>query len=124
MRSKSYECVDIKDDGGDDIRIIFDQPLCGTLVIGESVFPLIRGVCKATVGKMPDGECTPTIFVGAKSFKLESFFVKNGIILRHAPNGEYIRELYENYTKLEKRVDEMELRLENINDKIIQKIRF
>ena len=124
MRSKYYECVDIKDDGGDDVKIIFDQPLCGSLVIGDSILPLIRGVCKADVGSLPEGECRPTIFVGAKSYKIESFFIKDGIILRHSPDGEYIRELCENYAKLEKRVNEIETRLENINDKIIQKIKF
>lgn len=122
MRSNFYECTNIKDDGSDDVAIIFDEPLCGTLTVKDKALPLVRGVCKTSVGELCEGECTPALFTNGKKYKLESFFVKDGIIQRRSPDEEYVRELYENYCSLEKRVLKIEAALEEINGKITQKI--
>lgn len=124
MRSKTYECTSIKDDGGDDVRIIFDKPITASLAVGTHTKPVIRGICKTRVSELPDGECAPILFASGKRHKLESFFVKDGILQRRSPDSQYIRELCENYSSLEKRVCELESKLANINDKITQKINF
>ena len=124
MRFKSYECAEIRDDGGEDIRIIFDEPINGAVKIGKEIFSLSSGVCKANIKQFPGGELSPVLFANGKQYKLESFFVKDGILLTRAPDGEYIRELYESYRKLQKRISDIESRLEDMNDKITQKIKF
>lgn len=124
MRLNSYECADVKDDGGDDVRIIFDKPLSGTLTVKDKILPLVNGICKTSVRELCDGECAPTLFTSGKKYKLESFFIKDGFILRRSPDGEYVRELCENYYQLKKRVSEIEAELEKINGKITQKIKF
>ena len=124
MRSKFYECTDIKDDGGDEVAIIFDEPIGGRIVVKDKSFSLVRGVCKTSVGELCEGECCPTLFTSGKRYKLEGFFVKDGIIQRRSPDEEYVRELYESYLSLEKRILKIETALEEINDKITQKIKF
>lgn len=123
-RSKSYECTEIRDNGGEDIRIIFDEPISGSLTIKKEVFPITRGICKMSVRQLSNGECSPMLFANGRQYKLESFYIKDGILLRSAPDGDYIRELYENYLKLQKRVSEIEARLADMDDKITQKIKF
>ncbi len=123
-RSKFYECMGIKDDGGDDVAIIFDEPISGSIAIKDKALPLVRGVCKTSVGELCEGECAPTLFTGGKRYKLERFFVKDGIVQRRSPDEDYIRELYENYLSLENRILKIEAVLEEINDKITQKIKF
>ena len=124
MRSKAYECTDVKDDGGDEVRIIFDEPISATLAIGASTAPVIRGICKTNVRELPEGRCSPIVFMNGKRYELESFFIKDGIIQRRSPDAEYIRALYESYSSLEKRICELELNLKSINEKITQKIKF
>ena len=124
MRSKFYECTDIKDDGGNNISIVFDEPLCGTVIIKDKILPLVRGICKTCINELPDGECSPTLFTAGKKYKLERFFIKDGFVLRRPPDEEYVRELHENYFSLQKRVLEIEAELEKINGKINQKINF
>ena len=124
MRLKSYECTGIKDEGGDDISIIFDEPICGTVTVGDKILPLVRGVCKTRVRDLGDGECSPVLFANGKKYRLESFFIKDGIIQRRSPSDEYVRELYESYSLLEKRVLKIEAALKEINGKITQKINF
>ena len=123
-RVKSYECTGIKDDGGDDVRIIFDEPLSGSIAVKDKLFPLVRGVCKTTVRQLCEGECSPVLYTNGKRYSLESFYIKNGIIMRGSPDGEYARALYENYSILQKKILEIEERLNDITDKITQKIKF
>ena len=124
IRSNSYECINIKDDGGTEISIVFDEPISGTLTVKDKILPIVRGVCKTAVSELSEGECAPTLFSGGKRMRLESFYIKDGFVLRRAPDEEYVRELYENYSLLEKRVLKIESELENINERINQKINF
>lgn len=123
-RSKFYECTGIKDDGGNDVRIIFDEPICGSFVIRDKTYPIVRGVCKTSLKELFEGECSPNLFTNGKKYRLEHFFIKDGIILRSAPDGDYVRELYENYSRIQEKLIEIESKLNDITDKITQKIKF
>ena len=124
MRSSFYECTDIKNDSGEDIRIIFDEPISGSVIIGKSAYPLLRGICKMSIRDLAEGECLPTLLTNRKKYTLEGFYVKDGILLHKEPDGEYIRELFENYVALQKRLSEIEKALADIENRITQKINF
>ena len=123
-REDHYECTDIKDDGSDEASIIFDEPIFGTLVLNDKIHTVSRGICKTNIGELSDCVCTPTLFTSNKKYRLEGFFVKNGIIYRREINEEYVRELYERYSVLEKRVAKSEAEIKKIHAVINQKINF
>jgi hypothetical protein len=119
-----YEICEISDNGGDEIRIKFDESFDGKITLCGLPFILSCGVSRIPVSKLTDGEARPNLYTGGKILPLESFIVSKGAIIRKNPDSAYIRRVADAVDNLTQRVSHIEEKLAEIQDKITQKINF
>lgn len=124
IRLGRYELTDIKDSGGEEIRIIFEEPTDGKLTLGERVFNVTRGICKLTSRELPEGDISPKLITGGVIRTLEGFVSRGGSVIRKCPDEEYIRLLAKTADELTARVKSLEDSLLEIKNKISQRIVF
>ncbi len=120
----AYEISDITEGEGTEITIKFEEAFDGILVLGCSEFNVSHGICKARSDKLKDGEYQPKLYTGSGCQKIESFTVKNGAIIRHNPDTDYIRRLAREVSELSERVLELEIADIEIKGRISQTLDF
>ena len=119
-----YELTDLRDDGGEELQILLEEPVSGRLMLGSRVFNVTRGMCKLKTHELPDGEISPKLITAGAIRNLESFISHGGHVSRKAPDAEYIRSLGAAADTLFKRVSAIEKTLTSIEKKLNQKIEF
>lgn len=119
-----YECADIIDNGGDEIRFIFDKPIDAKLTIGSKSYAVAGGVCRARIDSLSDGEIKPKLHTGGRTLDIEGFFCRDGVLIKKCNGEEYARHLGEKYGELTKRIALLEEITDSLSEKITQKIKF
>ena len=119
-----YEISEICESSGEDIRFEFEEPIDGKLVISNSVFDIFHGVCQTKVSNLSEGDISPKIYTGGDMQKIESFIVKQGAVLRKARGEDYIRGLSVTVDALLCRVQILEEKIAEVQNKIERKITF
>ena len=123
-RANSYECTYIREDGSDEIKIIFDEPLDAKLTISDKVADVKAGICTARISELGEGEISPVLFLGARLFKLEPFIVKGGALIGKNPDESVVRAISERCCAIDRRLSDAERALRDIYEKIETKITF
>ena len=119
-----YELSDVKSLGGEDVRIIFEEPFDGKLTLGERVFNVTRGICKLHSSELPEGEISPKLITGGSIKTLEGFISHGGSVIRKCPDSDYIRLLTKSVDELYKRVGGIESSLTEIKQKLNRTLEF
>ena len=109
-----YECVDVIEGAGDDMRIILDEPKNGKIRIGTRLYELTRGCAEISLAGIPDGEYVPTLITASRSDDMEAFILSDGKITRKFPSEQYIRTLGKICSSLEDRIAELEEEISKI----------
>ena len=124
IRLGKYELTDIKDSGGNDARIVFEEPIDGKLTLGNRVFNVTLGICKFNLDDIDEGEISPKLITGGGVKTLEAFITHRGTVLKKQPDAEYIRALAKAVDELASRLKSLEGSLDEIRNRINQKIEF
>ena len=123
-RAKRYECVEIRDGGGDEIEFIFDLPINAKMTLSGAVVKIENGVGRVMLKRLPEGDISPKLFLGGKIHTPEGFTVTGGAVIRKPAGEEYLRHLSSFCEELSERVGELESKTDEIQNKITQKIKF
>ena len=123
-RAKRYECVEIRDGGGDEIEFIFDLPINAKMTLSGAVVKIENGVGRVKLKRLPEGDISPKLFLGGRIHMPEGFTVTGGAVIRKPAGEEYLRHLSSFCEELSRRVEALERRADEIQNKITQKIKF
>ena len=123
-RANSYECTYIREDGSDEIKIIFDEPFDAKLTVSEKVIDVKSGISTVAISDIGEGEISPVLFLGARLFNLEPFIVKGGALIGKNPDANAVRAISERCCAIELRLSDAERALRDIYEKIETKITF
>jgi hypothetical protein len=124
IRAGKQECAKIMDDGSDELKIIFEEPIDGKMTVGDRVFSVMCGVVKLKIETLPQGEILPRLLTGGRIYNLEGFILKGDALLPIAHDESYIRELSSRCEELCRRLGALEERVIAAEEKITQKIKF
>ena len=122
MRLNRYECVELHDDGSDEIKFVFEHPINAKMLISESVVNVCDGIGITSTKKLPEGDVTPKLFLGSGVYILEGFTVSRAAVIRKPADENYIRNLGKFCEELSQRVEKLEKRDEELQTLITQKI--
>lgn len=120
----NYEISEICESSTEELRLEFEEPIDGKIVISSSVFDLYRGVCKIKTTNLPSGEISPKLYTGGIMQKLEGFIHKSGAVIQKAPDTDYAKRLAITVDALSVRIQKLERVLLEIENKIERKITF
>ena len=120
----NYEISEICESAADDVRLEFEEPIDGKIVISSSVFELSRGVCRIKITNLTEGDLAPKLYTGGNMQKIEGFIHKRGAIMRKPLDQDYARRLSLTVDALFTRVQKLEKVLLEIENKIERKITF
>ena len=120
----SYEISEITQSSVGDLKIEFEAPFDGKLLIESSVFDIYRGVSTIQTRHLPDGEISPKIYAGSGMERIEGFILSRGAIVRKAPDADYVKRLSITTDALLSRVQKLEAALGKIENKIERQITF
>ena len=119
-----YEISEISELSDEEIRIEFEEPIDGKLLISNAVFELASGVCRVKKDRLSEGEIDPKLYTGRDICKIEGFILSHGAIIRKGPDLDYIRRLSITVDTLIQRVDRLEAALGELEKKTERKITF
>ena len=119
-----YECVEIRDGGGDEIEFIFDIPLNARMTLSGVVVDIFDGVGRVKIKKLPEGDISPKLYLGGRIHMPEGFTVTGGAVIRKPAGEEYLRHLSSFCEELSARIEVLERKADEIQNKITQKIKF
>ena len=120
----NYEIAEICASSSEEIRLEFEEPIDGKIVISSSVFDLYHGVCKIKTTNLTDGEISLKLYTGGIMQKLEGFIHKNGAVIQKTPDTDYAKRLAITVDALSVRIQKLERVLLEIENKIERKITF
>ncbi len=123
IRAKRYECAEILDRGGDDLKFVFELPINARMLISDSVVEIKDGIGKTKLSRISDGDVSPKLFIGGKVHTVEGFTVSRGAVIRKRADEEYIRNLSEFCEELSKKVEKLEIKNEELEKLMTQKIK-
>ena len=100
--------------GSTNVRIEIRGIEKGSVVIGDSVARLSRGVAHLDLSSLCDGEYTPTVFASSKKIPLEKIKIRDGRISRVLLDPEIIERLLSRVALLEDERTDILSRLETL----------
>lgn len=107
-------------DGG--ITIELSEPIDARLVIHEVVRTLKHGICHIENGALKNGEIAPKCCTGTSIYDLESFYYKDGAVIRTVVRDSLVYDTAECANALMARIESAEERLLLLEDQIARKI--
>lgn len=119
-----YECTRITNGDGDELKITFDEPIDGELMVGGTSFKVRGGVATGRAESLPEGEIKPKLYTGGSLHYPAPFIVANGVLYRTQINDEALMRLMESYEALTKKVDGIEAEIKAVNEKIERPLKF
>lgn len=117
-----YEISAITEGEGNEITVKFENSIDGILALANTSFKIANGICKINADALCKGEIVPKLYTATGTVKIEGFLYKNGAILRHAPDADYIRELAKRVNMLEEKTSVLEASYAEIQNRMTQKI--
>ena len=119
-----YGVRQLKEDGSDSFRLIFETPINGKIKLDEHILDVRSGAAQIQKSKLVDKEYSPMLFTGEGVKRLEGFAVKNNDIRVSDPDGSYVRDIARRCEELYQRLVSIEEKIETISDKIENTIIF
>ena len=119
-----YEIIEINGHRGEQVRIEFEEPIDGSLVLSDLPFTVMRGICSIDNSVLKDGYILPKLYTGGNMHTLEGFIIKKGAIIRDTPNEEYTKRLCVTVDALLTRIQQLEIKISELENKTERKITF
>ena len=100
------------------LTVIIGEPMDGMIEIGGVGATVQGGVAQLDLSSIGSGEKFPMLYSGCRKIPLESFVIRNSLIYKADPDGDYVRMLARLVDSLEKKVSYLEERLDTLSEKI------
>ena len=113
-----YRCKEAVNDSEKTLTVIFGEPMDGMLEVDGVSSTVQGGTAHLDLSSVGSGERSPTLYSGGRKIPLESFIIRNSLIYKADPNGDYVRMLARLVDSLEKKTSYLEKRLDAISEKI------
>ena len=119
-----YEIHKIDEGGGESIRIEFEEPIDGSIILCDTPYSIRCGVCNIKKSTLTDGELIPKLYTGTAVMNIEGFIISHGAVVRKSPDADATRRLCAVVDELFYRVRALEDSISDIQNKIERKIQF
>lgn len=113
------ELAFFNDDGEKNIVFEFNEDLDGYISLGTAMSRIKGRSCSLDVRRIPDGKYQPHLILLNETIDLPTLSFLYGVIKPLSADSDYISRLSIGHKRLIKRVDELEERIEKLNERIV-----
>lgn len=114
----AYLCEKIQNDSTDTLKIIFKEPFSGILELNGVTAKIRSGIATLKISEVGSGVKMPAVYSGGKESHPEAFVIHNAAVYKKDPDGDYVRSLGKLIHSLTERVDLLEVKANEITEKI------